>query len=54
MSSSSVGIIGGADEPTAIFMTSGSPWGFGIFIIIAIILIIAILGLSAFLISRKK
>jgi len=49
MLSTSVGIIGGADGPTAIF-TAGSPWG----LIIVVILIIAILGFSAFLISRKK
>ncbi len=51
--SSSVGIIGGADGPTAIFM-AGDAKSFIIFGIILVILVVAILGLVAFLISRKK
>ena len=43
----SVGIIGGADGPTAIFVTSSVPWG-------SILLTAAVLALVVFLIRNRK
>lgn len=41
----SLGIIGGADGPTAIFVTMGNPWGF--------LLILAGVTLLGWLVYRK-
>lgn len=42
----SIGIIGGADGPTAVFVTGGLPWG-------AIIAVLGILGACIWFYRRK-
>ena len=43
----SIGIIGGADGPTAIFVTGSFPWG-------SILLCTAVLALAVYLIRNRK
>lgn len=43
----SIGVIGGADGPTAIFVTGGFPWEF-------LLIGAAVIGLILFLLLRRK
>lgn len=52
MQTSSIGVIGGADGPTAVFVT-GSPWGIAVAAALAVLAVLGLAFLVRWILGRK-